>query len=135
MDLRDSSGDEDPTIANDTRNVSSNGRHPASLHRPTGQLLDAQRQTQQQHSVPGMADHASLFKVDGQQLKSKLCSKRDIMHMLAIEGQYHLPSADDITMPWLKEILAGRKRLIRNQDLCTVILPRIAEFSCDRYKQ
>ena len=79
-----------------------------------------------------MADHASLFKVDGQQLKSKLCSKQDIMRMLAIEGQYHLPNPDDVTMPWLKEILAGRKHLIRNQDLCPVNVPRIPEFSCDR---
>ena len=58
------------------------------------------------------------------------------MHILAIEGQYHLPSADDITMAWLREVLAGRKRLIRNQDLCPVNVPRIPEFSCDRlYKQ
>ena len=55
--------------------------------------------------------------------------------MLAIEGQYHLPGADDITMPWLKEILAGRKLLIKNKDLCTVNVPKIAEFACDRLYQ
>ena len=39
-------------------------------------------------------------------------------------------------MNWLRDILAGRKRLIRNADLCPVNIPRIAEFNCDRlYKQ
>ena len=73
-----------------------------------------------------------IFRVDGQQLKNKLCSKQDIIRMLTIEGQYHMPGADDITMPWLKDILSGRKRLIRNQDLCTVNVPRIPEFSCEK---
>ena len=51
--------------------------------------------------------------------------------MLAIEGQYHLPSSDDITMSWLREVLAGRKLVIKNKDLCPVNVPRIPEFSCD----
>ena len=57
------------------------------------------------------------------------------MRMLAIEGQYHMPSADDVTMIWLREILAGRKLLIKNKDLCTANVPRIPEFSCDRLYQ
>ena len=40
MDLRDSSGDEDPTLANEIRNVSPNERMRMSSQRPTGQLLD-----------------------------------------------------------------------------------------------
>ena len=41
MDLRDSSGDEDPTLANEIRNVSPNDGGQQSRHRPTGQVLDA----------------------------------------------------------------------------------------------
>ena len=55
--------------------------------------------------------------------------------MLAIEGQYHLPSADDITMAWLRDVLAGRKLLIKNKDLCPVCVPKIPEFSCERLYQ
>ena len=76
-----------------------------------------------------------LFRVDGKELKSKLCSKTDIIRMLAIEGQYHLPSNDDITMVFLREVLAGRKLLIKNKDLCTVNVPRLPEFSCDKLYQ
>ena len=46
MDLRDSSGDEDPTIANEIRNVSPNERPRASAQRPAGQLLDDQHMQQ-----------------------------------------------------------------------------------------
>ena len=82
-----------------------------------------------------MAESQQLIRVDGQELKNKLCNKQDIIHMLAIEGQYHLPCADDITMSWLREVLAGRKQLIKNKDLCPVNVPRIPEFSCDRLYQ
>ena len=55
--------------------------------------------------------------------------------MLAVEGQYHLPNTDDVTMEYLKDVLAGRKRLIRNSELCTVNVPRIPEFACGRLYQ
>ena len=43
-----------------------------------------------------------------------------------------MPGVDDINMPWLKQILSGKKKLIRNADLCTVTVPRIPESSCEK---
>ena len=38
-------------------------------------------------------------------------------------------------MVWLREVLAGRKLVIKNKDLCPVEVPRIPEFSCDKLYQ
>ena len=76
-----------------------------------------------------------VFNVDSQELKSKMCSKQDILHLLAVVGQYHIPPIDSITLPFLKEVLAGRKKLFKNSELNNVNVPRIAEFECNRLWQ
>ena len=56
--------------------------------------------------------------------------------MLAVEGQYHTPPIDEINMDFLRDVLAGRKLLIKLSDLCQVNVPRIREFDCNMlYKQ
>jgi hypothetical protein len=50
--------------------------------------------------------------------------------MLAVEGQYHTPPIDEINMDFLRDVLAGRKLLIKLSDLCQVNVPRIREFDC-----
>ena len=47
-------------------------------------------------------------------------------------GQYHLPNYDDSTVYFMREVLAGRKKLIKLKDLQPVCVPRISEFSADR---
>ena len=52
--------------------------------------------------------------------------------MLTIEGQYFLPAYDDVTMFYLKEVLAGRKKLYKMHQIKAVNVPRLREFSADK---
>ena len=52
--------------------------------------------------------------------------------MLTIEGQYYLPAFDDVTMFYLKEVLAGRKVLYKMSQVQSVNVPRLREFSADK---
>ena len=47
-------------------------------------------------------------------------------------GQYHLPAYDETTVHFLRECLAGRKRLFKLKDLVPVTVPRLTEFQADR---
>ena len=73
--------------------------------------------------------------MDSQEVKAKMCSKEDIVHMLSVIGQYHIPPQDSITLPFLRDVLSGRKRLFKNTELNPVNVPRIPEFQCDRLYQ
>lgn len=54
--------------------------------------------------------------------------KKDLFFVLTVEGQYHLPSFDETTVHFLREVLAGRKQLIKLKDLHPVHVPRMKEF-------
>ena len=77
-----------------------------------------------------MPNQANLIRVNGEELRQKLQSKGDLLHMLAIEGQYHVPDANQCTMDFLRDVIAGRKRLIKLKNLVPVNVPRIKEFDC-----
>ena len=53
-------------------------------------------------------------------------------YILAIEGQYHLPSLDECTMEFLRDALSGKKKVLTNRDLCPVNVPRYREFNATR---
>ena len=72
-----------------------------------------------------------IFNVGTEEVKAKMCSKNDIVHLLSVIGQYHLPQVDAITLPFLRDVLAGRKRLFKMSELNPVNVPRIQEFQCE----
>ena len=49
---------------------------------------------------------------------------------MTLEGQLHLPPYDDCTMEFMRDCLAGRKRLLTNREVCPVTVPRYKEFNC-----
>lgn len=55
-------------------------------------------------------------------------SKDDLYTILAIEGQLHLPPLDDCNMEFLRDSLAGKKKLLENKDVRTIAVPRVKEF-------
>ena len=63
---------------------------------------------------------------------SKIRSKEDAYQILLYEAQMHLPTYDQTPMSFLKEVFAGRKFLIAQQDLKAVSVPRLKEFCADR---
>ena len=82
-----------------------------------------------------MPNQPNLIRVNGEELRQKLQSKGDLLHMLAIEGQYHVPESNQCTMDFLREVIAGRKRLIKLSNLTPVNVPRIKEFCCETLYQ
>jgi hypothetical protein len=48
---------------------------------------------------------------------------------MTLEGQLHLPPYDDCTMEFMRDCLAGRKRLLTNREVCPVNVPRFKEFN------
>ena len=65
------------------------------------------------------------------QLLKHVRSKRDLYNIFIHVGQFHLPTLDDTTMFFMKEVLAGRKRLVKLQDLIPCNVPRLKEFKAD----
>ncbi len=79
---------------------------------------------------------SQLRRINGDELRQKLHSKQDLLHMFAVEGQYHVPEGTHCNMDFLREVVAGRKKLIKLKNLCPVNVPRIKEFCCETlYKQ
>ena len=59
---------------------------------------------------------------------NQIRSKRDLWEILVYVGELHLPSYEDVTMHFMKEILADRKRAFRVSDLKPQQVPRFSEF-------
>jgi hypothetical protein len=62
-------------------------------------------------------------------VKNKIHSKKDLFAILRFEGQYYLPPLGDCSLDFLKDVLAGRKRLIPLAEVKHVEVPRFKEFS------
>ena len=63
------------------------------------------------------------------QLAEYCKSKRDLLEILCYEGQFLLPAWDDITMDFLKQVLAGKKSLLKQSDVRHVKVPKLKEFN------
>jgi hypothetical protein len=69
-------------------------------------------------------------------LSQFLKSKSDLVNILKVSGQYMLPNYDDIQMDFLRAVLSGQKKLLKNNDARYVSVPKMAEFNTDElYKK
>ena len=73
--------------------------------------------------------YSGMSRVVASDLRNFVKSKQDLYIILTIEGQLHLPPYDDCSMEFMREALAGRKKLLTNRDLCSVNVPRYKEFN------
>jgi hypothetical protein len=73
--------------------------------------------------------YSGMSRVVASDLRNFVKSKQDLYIILTIEGQLHLPPYDDCTMEFMRDALAGRKKLLTNRDLCSVNVPRYKEFN------
>ena len=73
--------------------------------------------------------------VNSYELMPKIRSKEDAYQILLYEAQMHLPSYDQTPMSFLKEVFAGRKKLLLYSELKPVNVPRLKEFCADRIYQ
>jgi hypothetical protein len=65
-----------------------------------------------------------------------LGSKERIIEHLTVINQMYCPRPDEVTMDYVRDLLAGRKKLIRLVDLQSIKVPRIREFDCETiYKE
>ena len=76
------------------------------------------------------------MRVPQQDLSRHVRGKRDLWSILAVAGQFHMPPYDEVTVYFMREVIAGRKFLIKLKDLVPVTVPRLNDFNADRlYKQ
>ena len=68
-------------------------------------------------------------------ITSHVKSKSDLHFILSIEGKFNIPHLDNCSMFWMKEVLAGRKKVLKLADVRPIICPRLKEFSADRLYQ
>ncbi len=61
-------------------------------------------------------------------LRHYIKSKKDIYTILSFEGQYYLPPYDECSMEFIREALAGKKKLLKNSQVVLVEVPRYKEF-------
>ncbi len=92
------------------------------------------------HAIPRQAPHAEpaggLHRVAGADIKNIMNSKKDMYTILATHGQLHLPCYDDVSMEFLREVMAERKRLIPLRNVVHVNVPKFEEFQTERlYRQ
>lgn len=73
-----------------------------------------------------------IKKVMARDINSHVKSKSDLHFILSIEGKFHIPHLDNCSMFWMKEVLAGRKKVLKLADIRPVICPRLKEFSADK---
>ena len=79
-----------------------------------------------QRGFPGVA------KVMARDITTHVKSKNDLHFILSIEGRYNIPSIDNCSMFFMKEVLAGRKKVIKLADVRPIICPRLKDFSADK---
>ncbi len=65
-------------------------------------------------------------------LRHHIKCKKDIYFILSYEGQYYLPPYDECSMEFIRDCLAGKKKLIKNCNIMLVEVPRYKEFNVKR---
>jgi hypothetical protein len=59
-------------------------------------------------------------------------SKADMYKILATHAQLHLPSYEEVSMDFLREVFAERKKLIPLRNVVQVNVPKLEEFQTER---
>ena len=81
----------------------------ANLHQADQPIQDARRRT---------------TKVSAKAFKAKYNSKKEIYNFLACDVGVYLPHADNVTIYFLKEIMAGKKKKLSGDMIRTIMIPQ-----------
>ena len=65
----------------------------------------------------------STMKIHPQAFAAKFNSKREIWRFLSTDAGVYLPPYDVCTVPYMKDLLAGRCKLIRTKDVKHISVP------------
>ena len=74
-------------------------------------------------------DDPKITKVLCSDIAWMIKSKEDLYQILAIEGQLYCPAYDTVSLNFLRDVLRGAKKLIPLADVCSVAVPKLAEFN------
>ena len=85
----------------------------------------------QQPANPNPVSGQDVVRVMPADIAEYCKSKQDLLDILAYEGQYLLPAQDDITMDFLKQVLAGKKALLKQSQVQNVKVPKLKEFNAN----
>ena len=70
---------------------------------------------------PGPAPATSI---SSKEFQAKYSSKREIYNFLAAEAGVFLPPYDNVTIYYLKDLMAGRKKMISTKRVRTIHIPQ-----------
>jgi hypothetical protein len=70
-----------------------------------------------------------------QDLGQYIRSKRDLYDILRYSGQFVIPPFDEVSMDFLKAVLAGQKKLLQCNQAKQFQVPRFKEFQTDALYQ
>ena len=65
-----------------------------------------------------------VTKVSAKAFKAKYNSKKEIYNFLACDVGVYLPHADHVTIYFLKEIMAGKKKKLSGDMIRTIMIPQ-----------
>ena len=83
-----------------------------------------------QQQDPNQADHAiedappKMYSVTAKELAAKYNSKTEIYNFLACDVGVYLPHSDHVTIWFLKDLMNGTKKMIRNTHVRTCHVPQ-----------
>lgn len=77
----------------------------------------------------GLVESNSVKKVHAADIMRNFRSKEDFIKILSIEGQFYLPPVQECTVDFLRDVCAGRKGLLQNDEVRVIYVPRMPELS------
>ena len=76
---------------------------------------------QDMHHLPDNGSQA--VKISSKEFQAKYRSKRDIYNFLACDVGIFLPPYDNVTIYFLKELMMGKKKMLRTSMIRTIHIP------------
>ena len=65
-----------------------------------------------------------MANVSSKEFAAKYRSKREIYNFLAADVGIYLPPYDNVTIYFLKELMCGKKRMLRTNQIRTIHIPQ-----------
>ena len=72
---------------------------------------------------PANASQHQMLSVSSKEFAAKYRSKREIYNFLATDVGVYLPPYDNVTIYFLKELMMGKKKMLRTTNIRTIHIP------------
>ena len=77
-----------------------------------------------QPNAPNNPGPAPMTKISFKEFAAKYSSKREIYNFLAADAGVYLPPYDNVTIYFLKDMMAGKKKMLNTKRIRTIHIPQ-----------